>query len=51
MFIVAFGDPFDGLTLYGPFWSAEDALKYAETEAKGAPFWIRELQSTNEEDI
>jgi hypothetical protein len=52
MFMVAFGDPFNGLTLHGPFQSAEDALEYANTEAKGAPFWVgKSVFNTTQEQV
>lgn len=31
MFVVASGNPFDGLQLYGPFWSEDDATEWVES--------------------
>jgi hypothetical protein len=31
MYIIAEGNPFDGLTIYGPFTTTEDAMAFAET--------------------
>ncbi len=44
MFAIAAGDPFDGLVLYGPFDSAENANDYADTELSRIPWWVLEIQ-------
>lgn len=32
MHVIAWGDPFNGIVLVGPFPTAEDAIAYAETD-------------------
>lgn len=44
MFVLALGDPFDGLTLIGPFDSASDVNEYADTEIKDETWWGMELK-------
>jgi hypothetical protein len=41
IYVVAFGNPFDGVSLVGPFASHESALAYAEN-AEG-DWWIKEI--------
>lgn len=39
MYIVAEGNPFDGLTIYGPFITPDDAMKFGETYASDHINW------------
>lgn len=40
MVVVAIGTAFDGIKLFGPFESAEDATDWASTEIKKEPWWV-----------
>jgi hypothetical protein len=33
MYIIAEGNPFDGITIYGPFTTTDDAMTFAELHA------------------
>ena len=44
MFVVASGNPFDGLVLHGPFDSVEDANGWAETELRRETWWVMKLE-------
>lgn len=45
-FCVIIGDPIDGITVYGPFLSGEDAVEWAEQFASGTQnWWVTELHS------
>lgn len=44
MFVVALGDPFEGIKLFGPFDTAEDAENWAETEVKDESWSLVEVQ-------
>lgn len=53
MFAVATGSPFDdGLTLFGPFDSYDEAIKWAEcnpvTDLSGVAWWVVPLERTTE---
>jgi hypothetical protein len=41
--VVVFGNPFDGLTLYGPFEEGDDAVRFAEDNAHESDWWIIDL--------
>lgn len=38
--VIVYGDPFEGLTLVGPFEGTEAARTYAEDNSPGKPHWI-----------
>lgn len=40
MFVVSIGNAFDGLSLYGPFESREDAEEYGEQEFAHKTDWV-----------
>lgn len=43
--VIAFGDPFDGIQLVGPFDSHEAAVEYAEDESgSSTDWWIAPLE-------
>ena len=46
MFIVLAGNPLDGLQVYGPFVTAEEADRWAEREFRHGPgeYWITKLE-------
>lgn len=44
MFVVISGDPFDGMTLFGPFEDGEDANSYADTELAKETWWVMQLK-------
>lgn len=41
--IVAFGNPFDGINVVGPFGSSEDAVNFADAERDSRDWWITTL--------
>ena len=43
MHVVAHGNPFDGLALYGPYPNAERAVEEGDREL-GPEYWVMELQ-------
>lgn len=43
MAVIAIGNPFDGITLYGPYQSSEDANAEADT-IRDSEWWVTELQ-------
>lgn len=45
MWVIAVGNPFDGLTLYGPYESAEIASETAEQQFSGEEWWVVELEA------
>lgn len=45
-FCVIIGDPIDGVTIYGPFLSSEDAIEWAEQFVSGTQnWWVTQLHS------
>lgn len=48
MFVVASGNPFDGLMFHGPFEDSELAEMWATTECPTENWWIVELEPVNE---
>ena len=53
MYVVATGSPFDGLSVYGPFASNDEAVKWAEcnvvTDLSDVPHWVVPLERTTDE--
>jgi len=53
MYVVATGSPFDGLTVYGPFASNDEAVEWAKcnlvTDLSDVPWWVVPLERTTEE--
>ena len=44
MFVLTFENPFDGITLYGPFDTLEEAIAYAEFNALDyEDWWVTKL--------
>jgi hypothetical protein len=43
MFVVASGNPFDGLRLFGPFWSHQQACEW--TEHMDEDWWIVKVEN------
>jgi hypothetical protein len=41
---VAFGDPFNGITLYGIFTEYDDALAYAENNGEDKEWYVVQIQ-------
>lgn len=41
MFVVVFGNPFDGMSVHGPFQDSEDANRYAEDA--DCDWWLMDL--------
>lgn len=48
-YVVAMGNPFDGISLHGPFDSREDAETWAE-DADG-DWWVHDIVPPDEEDV
>ena len=52
MYVVATGSPFDGLTVYGPFASNDEAAEWAKcnlvTDLSDVPWWVVPLERTTE---
>lgn len=44
-FVVAVGDPFNGLTLYGPFKSEDQALDWAEQTGEDREFTVVRVEA------
>lgn len=44
MFVVAYGNPFDGISLVGPFDDAEVAAEYAVSYHGDGEWWVKELE-------
>lgn len=49
MFIVVYGNPFDGMTAAGPFNDGEDAAQWAEVNADES-WWIVPLTAPTTEE-
>jgi len=47
-FVIALGNPFDGISLTGPFWSHNEALNYADSEFMGYDWTILSLDPPEE---
>ena len=43
--VVAFGNPFDGVTLYGPFPTWDDAADFGEAESDQSDWFVVSLES------
>ena len=50
MNVVVTGNPFDGLTIYGPFYDASHANEWADDYCAGEDWWVVEVV-TSETDI
>jgi len=49
MYIVAAGNPFDGMEVYGPFDDGNDANEWAEHEFRhGGEWWVMKLRRVSE---
>ncbi len=50
MTILVWGNPFDGLSVVGPFDSTEEAARYAETdrEIRGGDWWAIDVDGPAE---
>lgn len=46
-YVVVSGNPFDGLTIYGPFPYVEDAIEWADSDLRDEPWWIVKVQSSD----
>jgi hypothetical protein len=46
--VVCQGDPFNGLTLYGPFSDYDSALNWAEDNGEDTEWWIVRLQQPSQ---
>lgn len=44
MFVVVIGNPFDGLSIHGPFDSHDDARQWAEDEGDSESWWVKEVE-------
>jgi len=44
MTVIALGNPFDGMTIYGPFYDAELAVEYAEGNFQSDDWWIMDVE-------
>jgi hypothetical protein len=42
-FAVAVGDPFSGMSLYGPFDTSAEAIEYADSKFFGENWWVMAL--------
>ncbi len=42
-FVIITGNPIDGITIYGPFFSPEEAIEWAE-ENRGEIWWMTQLE-------
>lgn len=55
MYVVVTGDPFDGLTIFGPFKNNDDAIDWAEnnpiTDLGDVPWWVVSMEPTVEEGM
>lgn len=45
--VVAYGDPFDGTTLHGPFKNYEDAVRWADDDSCTDCWWIVDINDPN----
>jgi len=45
MHVVLVGNPVDGLTIYGPFTTAEDANEWADSNINADDWWVAPLVS------
>ncbi len=43
--VVVVGDPINGITIYGPFKDAEDAISWAQSEVTKEPWWTAALET------
>jgi hypothetical protein len=48
IWVLATGNPFDGIMLYGPFPSREDATNAGEMKMGGGDWWITTLESIDD---
>jgi len=48
-FVVAKGDPFNGMELYGPFSNGDEAGDWARDEFKNETWWLLPLIYVDEE--
>jgi hypothetical protein len=46
MHVVLVGNPVDGLTIYGPFTTGEDANDWADSNVKNEDWWAAPLASS-----
>jgi hypothetical protein len=44
-FIIIYGNPIDGLSHVGPFYSRDDAIEYAISEPYNGNWWISMLEA------
>jgi len=49
LIILAVGNPFDGITLYGPFEDTEQACDYAEHEFANETWWLPDVMEVKDE--
>lgn len=49
-YCVAQGNPFDGVTLYGPFETSEEASEWAESNDGNFDWWIVNLNAPEDEE-
>lgn len=47
-YVVAKGDPFDGVTLYGPFKDYDSALEWAECNDREGEWWVVGINNPEE---
>lgn len=48
MWVVVYGNPFEGMRIVGPFKRYSDAEEYADVENPADDWWITELQEPEE---
>ena len=44
MFVVISGNPFDGMTIHGPFDDGEAANDWADSNIKNDTWWVMEVE-------
>ncbi len=49
-YVVAKGNPLDGITLYGPFEDSDSALEWAECNDREGDWWIVTVNSPEEDN-
>jgi hypothetical protein len=51
MYVVVTGNPFDGLSLWGPFNDANEAGDWASIEMDGETWWVMAINPTEAEEL
>lgn len=47
MYVIVVGNPFDGLTIYGPYEDEDEAIQYAELWIRGYTWHVVTIEDPN----